>query len=151
MLLDEITSDINILNEKCVIYGSNLNIQIDLDIGRNYGPSSAYFKCANSNSYGSAKKEARIGIYEPIYIIHRGEKRSFKLKDTDKENLIRLLQSNATDYRGTNWQKLISLFNTRLGYSEKEQLAFSYEDYKNGKRSGNLIPFDLPMPDYTKL
>ena len=32
MLLDEITSDINILNEKCVVYGSNLNIQIQEEI-----------------------------------------------------------------------------------------------------------------------
>lgn len=151
MILDEFAKNIQIVNEQCIVQGYNLNIQVDPDPRRNYGPSTTYFKCANSNSYKKAKYEARIGIYKPIYIYHNTGKKQFKLNTNDIDNLINLLQSQADDYNGTNWQKLIVIFNTHLGYSKADQLSFKYIDYKKGKRFGNMIPLDLPMPDYTEL
>lgn len=46
MILNEITSNINILNEDCVINGRifNFSINVKPDQGRNYGSETAYFK-----------------------------------------------------------------------------------------------------------
>lgn len=157
MILNEITSNINILNEDCVINGRifNFSINVKPDQGRNYGSETAYFKYSPGKNWASVRKMARIGIYKSIYVEdHKGDgKIPYFLDSSEKKRLMKILQETPSDkYKGYNkWAELIFVFNKCIQYDYDQSKDFTYEKYLKGKLPKNAIPVDLPIPDYTKL
>lgn len=109
-------------------------ISVNPPPNRKYGKF-AYFKVANSSDPVSATKEIRLHFYDIGYEIHKG-KPLWKMKKSDKEKLVALLKSKPTNrkYKEFNnvWQALIWAFNSNV-------------------LPQDIIPLDLPIPDYTKL
>ena len=75
-------------------------------------------------------------FYDIGYEIHNKGLPLWKMKKSDKEKLMVLLNSTPTNKRyekyGNVWTALIAVFNSRV-------------------KPQDVLPLDLPIPDYTKM
>lgn len=110
-----------------------------------------YFILSNSSSVRTASKAARISFKAAKYIHHTNSdgKGDWILNSKEKKYLVKALQKQAkmpyAQY--TNWQKAILLFNEEKHLDQDKTLKnlLPKPKYKN------YLPFNLEMPDYTKL
>lgn len=110
-----------------------------------------YFKLYNNAKKSAADKVARISFREAKYIYHKNAdgKGDWILNSKEKQYLINALQKKAKfPYQNyTNWQKAILLFNDEKDLDQEKTLANIGKNLPYPK----YLPFDLEMPDYTKL
>lgn len=110
-----------------------------------------YFKLFNSSSVRTATKVARISFKAAKYIHHTNSdgKDDWILNSKEKKYLVKALQKQAkmpyAQY--TNWQKAILLFNEEKHLDQEKTLKNLLPKPKYPK----YLPFNLEMPDYTKL
>ena len=116
-----------------------------------------YFKVYKGATYKSAEKMCRISFLEPRYIKHSNNNgaKNWEFNSKERKHLYSLLLKDSgtpsfTKGRLTNWELAIVEFNKEKGYSQErtEKLVMKNPKYVQGK---DLLPFNLPMPDYTKL
>ena len=137
-IMKEFTKNNEIIIESTVLLDSKSGAQIIVrpDSGRNFGTES-YFKFIPDKSV-DIKHSARISFLEPKYIYHY--KNQYRLSKNDKRALMRMLTSPATrDNSISGWVAIIKEFNRFIENSDK-----------NTDKS-NILPENLPMPNYTKL
>lgn len=110
-----------------------------------------YFKLYNNAKKFAATKVARILFRKAEYVYHTNSdgKEDWILNAKEKKYLVKALQKQAKmPYeKYTNWQKAILLFNDEKDLDQEKTLKnlLPKPKYKN------YLPFNLPMPDYTKL
>lgn len=122
-----------------------------------------YFKFYNSAHYGSAEKLARISFEQPVYIKHNSnwgkKKEPWILNGKERRMLMDVLQRKVNIYAGvpTVWQSLIVAYNMEKGFMPENTLMCTCDNIGDVLESYNdpaligIMPFDLPIPDYTKL
>ena len=141
------------LDEMATIYKS-----VEYGIGASVNPDSkrsgnAYFKFYNNAEFLKATKIIRILFKKPDYAVRRDGKQLWKLNSKEKKLLIKILKQESVRYDGyTNWD--IAKYDWNCEYLEeqlnmKKYFNGEYEDtYSNNP---GYVPFDLKMPDYTKI
>ena len=110
-----------------------------------------YFKLYNNAKKSAATKVARIMFRSAKYVYHTNYdgKEDWILNAKEKKYLVTALKKKAKhpyeEY--TNWQKAILLFNDEKDLDQEKTLKnlLPKPKYKN------YLPFNLEMPDYTKL
>ena len=122
-----------------------------------------YFKVFNSASFDSADKVCRISFRRPEYIIHTNSdgKINFKLNNEFRKEVIKILNTirpvKINDNQITVWQWAILQYNNERGLDYEDTMQnLSYDKNGNPIPPDKLkypedLPFDLQMPDYTKL
>lgn len=121
-----------------------------------YSLGNEYFKVFSGKSYYASKKMACISFWKPVYItshINYGRD-AWVLDAQDKRALVKLLKakSNTLSADGsfvyTNWQKAITEFNEKIGFTDTKTEAnlIGTPNYNN-----RFLPFNLPMPNYLEL
>lgn len=150
-----------ILTEHLIAGVGKLSIHVVPEEGRNIGgnpkTSMAYFKVLTGSGYTDADKELRISFYRAEYIDHNKKSGIVRLSSKERKSLVKLLKSaaptktiNKYDVREniiTVWELLIYAYDIIvLGASKDMILSTTVNDNKY-----NIVPIDLPMPDYLKL
>lgn len=113
----------------------------------------AYLKLYNSISKSKATKVARISLYSPTYVLHKNvermaEKDDWFLTAKEKTDFIDFLNSPTShDPLYTVWQRTILDYNKELDLFEKETKENLLPDLKHP----DFLPFNLPIPDYSRL
>ena len=113
----------------------------------------SYFKLYNSCRKCTATKVAKISFFRLEYVCPArserfGPKEAWVLNDAQKRTLIRLLKGSSRFLVGfTVWEALIIVFNWELGARPDETKDNCLPHPKNPA----ILPFNLRMPDYTKL
>lgn len=117
-----------------------------------------YFKVYTGTQYRNAEKMCRISFLEPRYIKTHSNNNGAKewvLNSKERKLLIKLLKDKVGQFKSnsekmTGWEYAISQFNNEKGCQQEktEKLIMKNPKYMQGK---DLLPFNLPMPDYTKL
>lgn len=117
-----------------------------------------YFKVFTGSDYNKAEKMCRISFLEPRYIKSHSNNNCAKnwiLNSKERKQLIKLLTNTigyfkSTGEKMTGWEHAIVQFNGEKGCTQEktEKLIMKNPKYMQGK---DLLPFNLPMPDYTKL
>ena len=108
-----------------------------------------YFKYLNSFSYQKATKVARISLLEPKYLKHSGSKKDWKLTNTEKQELIKLMNMDSRVYEGlTNWQATLVRYNFDNFYIDPLDTINSTFDIQEFP---DAFSIDYSMPDYSKL
>lgn len=111
-----------------------------------------YFKLYNKTSRSSATKIARISFRKTEYIYHsmNQDKEDWILNAKEKKYIVKAFKKkNPAFYDGqyTYWQFAIAQFNLEKGLDYKKTFKNAGKKLKYPK----YLPFDLEMPDYTKL
>ena len=137
MIFEEIYKSAGLvpINEINVLKMNRMCISVDPSPNENYGKI-AYFKAYNNSNPLAATKEIRLHFYDIGYEIHNKGLPLWKMKKSDKEKLMVLLNSTPTNKKyekyGNVWTALIAVFNSRV-------------------KPQDVLPLDLPIPDYTKM
>ena len=147
-----------ILNEANIIsYEGKPNFSVDVvpEPNRGHGGKDAYFKYTSGNSsYSSGETETRISFREPSYVKHPKGKPHKNLSSKEKKNLVIQFNkpNNKKDGKGlTNWEYAIHRFNMSNNTSHLENEDQANAEVRAAVKSGDYIPLNYPMPDYTKL
>ena len=123
------------INEINMARTNGMCVSVDPSPNENYGKI-AYFKAYNNSNPLAATKEIRLHFYDIGYEIHNKGLPLWKMKKSDKEKLMVLLNSTPTNKRyekyGNVWTALIAVFNSRV-------------------KPQDVLPLDLSIPDYTKM
>lgn len=123
------------INEINMARTNGMCVSVDPSPNENYGKI-AYFKAYNNSNPLAATKEIRLHFYDIGYEIHNKGLPLWKMKKSDKEKLMVLLNSTPTNKRyekyGNVWTALIAVFNSRV-------------------KPQDVLPLDLPIPYYTKM
>lgn len=118
-----------------------------------------YFKVFKGKHYENAEKMCRISFLEPRYIKEHSNNNgaeNWELNSKERKLLMKLLlsksdtRSNITAEFLTNWELAIEEFNREKGTSRDKTEKLIMKNQKYIQRR-DLLPFNLPMPDYTKL
>lgn len=113
----------------------------------------AYLKLYNSFSKSKATKVARISLYSPTYVLHKNVERIVGKEDwflttKEKKDFIDFLNSPTNhDPLYTVWQRTILDYNKELDLFEEETKENLLPDLKHP----DFLPFNLPIPDYSRL
>lgn len=116
-----------------------------------------YFKVYKGTNYQSAEKMCRISFEKPEYIVHTNNNgaENWILNSKERKQLVKLLNKKSgsasfTKSEMSNWELAIVEFNKEKGYTQikTEKLIKKNPKYIKDK---DLLPFNLPMPDYTQL
>lgn len=115
-----------------------------------------YFKVWKGPNYESAEKMCRISFEKSEYIKEHSNNNTadtWILNSKERKELVKLLNSKmnfSNNLQITRWQYAIIQFNSEKGTDPGDTMKLIQ---KNPKyiRSKDLLPFNLPMPDYTKL
>lgn len=135
------------LCEMAKVYSDRKN-NISIQVNRSERRNSCYFKLYNNKNYAGASKVARIDMKSPAYVYHfNGDGKGDWILNSEEKSMLVDLLSRELPTGNTLWQEIIIIFNREGDLPE-------WETRKN--LVGNLmfpkhLPFDLPMPDYTKL
>ena len=111
-----------------------------------------YFKLYNKTNRDSATKIARISFREAKYIYHNANqgKDNWILNVKEKKYIIKAFaKKNPAFYNGqyTYWQYAIAQFNLEKGLDYEK----TFKNVGKKLKYPKYLPFDLEMPDYTKL
>lgn len=140
---------LELLQEGVVCKTPKMTIGVFPSMNENFSEVNIYFKVYNNSIYSKSDKIARIHFFNPNYEYHDNSNIELRwyLNAKEKNTLIELLQKlySGNDYieiakesktnNVTNWIKAIYEFNQRAKSMNKKF----------------IIPYDLIMPDYTKL
>ena len=115
----------------------NIDIRAIIDIGPFKKP---YFVLYNHWRRGLATKCARISFLEPKYELGASYNKSvWFLDENEKKMLVRFLKAGKHSPHeaepSNNWRLAIGAFNNEV----------------RGEDDSRILPYDLPIPDYTKL
>lgn len=120
-----------------------------------------YFKYYNSRSYDSADKMTRISFLRPEYIPpHQtldGKQGDWVLNHKEKKTLVNMLRSYSKEEYPkenryfTNWELAIIRFNSENGLMSTAETTSYICDENGFKNIVDILPFNLPMPDYMLL
>lgn len=110
-----------------------------------------YFKLYNNARKSAATKVARI-MFKLAKYVHRTNydgKGDWVLNSGERKYLVEALKKRAKHpyQEYTNWQKAILLFNDEKDLDQDKTL----ENLLPNPKYPNYLPFNLEMPDYTKL
>lgn len=115
-----------------------------------------YFKVWKGSSYESAEKMCRISFERAEYIKEHSNNNNAEnwiLNSKERKELVKLFKSKmnfAGDLQITRWQYAIIQFNSEKGIDPGDTMKIAIKNPKYIK-SKDLLPFNLPMPYYTKL
>lgn len=123
-----------------------------------------YFKLYNSFQYTKAIKVARIQFKKPEYVIHKNSdgKENWILNAKDKHKLIEALDIKPMYSGGMAvWQLLITRYNSeKFDLSPEDTFNCRINNYKQFIKDYtalgyinliDVLPYDLPIPDYRLL
>ena len=150
-----------VLTEHFIAGIDKLSIHVVPEEGRNIGSdpktSMAYFKVLTGSGYTDADKELRISFYRAEYIDHNKKSGVSRLSSKQKKALVKLLNSAAPakiiskygvgDNIITVWELLIYAYDIIVLGMNKDNILLTTID----NNPYNIVPLDLPMPDYLKL
>lgn len=138
-----------------------LSIQINIDENRHGLP---YFKVYNNFQYSKATKMQRIAFKSASYIVHRNNngKDPWYLTMSQRKTLMTILESRPFYNKTfTLWQRMIITYNSdKFQLNEEDTMNCTVANYHSFIRQYtalgylhliDVLPIDLPMPDYTKL
>ena len=126
------------------------------------GVDEPYLTIYDGMRYRFSTKICRISLLEPKYIkvpFNGNDAKDWILNKNDIRKLIKLLNNNdalsikttrSNKIFLTNWEYAIISFNRVSGYGQEKTEKLIRKNPKYIKKR-NLLPFNLPMPDYTKL
>lgn len=165
----DINEELNTIHEDCAIShkgGGDLTFSIHATPDGTHMDSenTAYFKWANSESFGKATKIARIKFALPEYIIHYKNSNSNAELNRDQKKLLVKLLSNKISVKNynklpyelqeivnTEWKFLIYLYNKQFGHSPEIMLNYLDMSAPVQNLPMNFVRLTLPMPDYRNL
>ena len=120
-----------------------------------------YFKYYNSKSYDSADKMTRISFLRPEYIPpHQtpdGKQGDWVLNRKERKTLVDMLRADSKEKYAdgnryfTNWELAIIRFNNENGLMSTDETTSYVCDEKDFENIVDILPFNLPMPDYMLL
>ena len=151
------TNDSEILNEEHVMHYDGRGIKFSIDVvperNRNHGDKDAYFKYTkDSINYTVGDTETRISFRQPSYVKHPTGKPHDNLNSNELKNLVKQLEKPSKKHPGyTNWQWALHLYNKTNDKANLETKDQTSKEVKDAIKSGDYIPLDYPIPDYTKL
>ena len=135
------------LCEMAKVY-SDKKTNISIQVNRSERRHGCYFKLYNNKNYARASKVARIDLKNPRYIYRfNGDgKKDWNMNSKEKELLINLLKTKLPT-GNTLWEEIIITYNREGDLPEWE----TRKNFVDNLLFPKHLPFDLPMPDYTKL
>lgn len=167
--LTENKNDSNTIHEDCAIShrgGGDLTFSVHATPDGTHldRENSAYFKWANSDSFGKSTKIARIKFTSADYVIHyRDSDVNAYLNREQKKLLVKLLSNKISvknlnkvpnelhDIIDTEWKYLIYLYNKVFGHSPETMLKYMDMNIPVQNLPFNFVRLTLPMPDYKNL